>query len=156
MKKKLKNTRNLTVKNHLDNIIRRNNKELIRSVDRAENVTVTALRTAVTVAGALYNQKIVIEKVNALNDATNQMIEGTSKMLHEQGVAVQKQATEAAISPDTLKNAFSETLQALDDINNYKSEALPRMKATIDTFNELAEVGEKRIQELERAGMLQK
>ena len=41
-------------------LIRRNNKELIRSVDRAQNVTVTALRTAVTVAGALYNQKIVL------------------------------------------------------------------------------------------------
>ena len=133
-------------------LIRRNNKELIRSVDRAQNVTVTALRTAVTVAGALYNQKIVLEKVNMLNATTNQMIESTSKMLHKQGVEVQKQATEASISPETLKTAFDETLQALDDINAYKKEALPRMKETIDTFNELAEVGEKKIQELEKSG----
>ena len=35
-------------------IIRKNNRELIRSVERAQNVTVSALRTAVTVAGALY------------------------------------------------------------------------------------------------------
>jgi len=133
-------------------LIRRNNKELIRSVDRAQNVTVTALRTAVTVAGALYNQKIVLEKVNMLNATTNQMIESTSKMLHKQGVEVQKQATEASISPETLKTAFDETLQALDDINAYKKEALPRMKETINTFNELAEVGEKKIQELEKSG----
>jgi len=135
-------------------LIRRNNKELIRSVDRAQNVTVTALRTAVTVAGALYNQKIVIEKVNALNATTNQMIESTSKMLHEQGVAIQQQASEASISPETLKSAFAETLQALDDINSYKKEALPRMKETINTFNELAVTGEEKIQELEKAGML--
>ena len=44
-------------------VIRRNNLELIRAVSRAENVTVAALRTAVTVAGALYHQKIVLEKV---------------------------------------------------------------------------------------------
>lgn len=44
-------------------IVRRNNKELIRAVDRAKHVTVSALRTAVTVASALYNQKIVLDKV---------------------------------------------------------------------------------------------
>ena len=87
-----------------------------------------------------------------LNATTNQMIESTSKMLHKQGVEVQKQATEASISPETLKTAFDETLQALDDINTYKKEALPRMKETINTFNELAEVGEKKIQELEKSG----
>jgi len=135
-------------------IIRRNNKELIRSVDRAQNVTVTALRTAVTVAGALYNQKIVLEKINALNDVTNKMLESTSKMLHEQGVAIQRQASEASISPETLKNAFAETLTALEDISKYKQEALPRMRETIETFNELAVQGEAKIQEMERSGLL--
>ena len=47
-------------------IIRRNNLELIRSVERAKTVTVSALRVAVTVASALYHQKIVLEKVNLL------------------------------------------------------------------------------------------
>ncbi|MBO6132888.1 MAG: toxic anion resistance protein, partial [Lachnospiraceae bacterium] len=79
-------------------VIRKNNSELIRSVDRAKTVTVSSLRVAVTIAGALYNQKIVLEKVNLLNSATNQMISATSKMLKEQGVAVQKQAVEANLS----------------------------------------------------------
>ena len=131
-------------------IIRRNNKELIRSVERAQNVTVTALRTAVTVAKALYDQKIVLEKVNALNDTTNRMILSTSHMLHEQGVEVQKQATEASISPDTLKTAFSETLAALDDLSKYRQEALPRMRQTIEAFQEMAQEGEEQIAKLER------
>lgn len=135
-------------------LIRRNNKELIRSVDRAQNVTVTALRTAVTVAGALYNQKIVLEKVTALNDTTNKMLESTAKMLHTQGVAIQKQASETAISVDTLKSAFNETLQALDDISAYKKEALPRMRETIHAFNELAATGEARISQMENSGLL--
>jgi uncharacterized protein YaaN involved in tellurite resistance len=45
-------------------VIRKNNLELIRAVDRAESVTVAALRTAVTVAGALYNQRIVLEPMS--------------------------------------------------------------------------------------------
>ena len=52
-------------------VIRKNNYELIRSVNRAQTVTIAALNVAVTVAGALYNQKIVLEKVKTLNQATN-------------------------------------------------------------------------------------
>ncbi len=132
-------------------IIRKNNRELIRSVDRAQNVTVSALRTAVTVAGALYNQKIVLDKVNAVNKATNDMIESTSKMLRQQGVEIQKQATEAALSPDVLQASFAEALGALDDINNYRQQALPMMKDTIDKFAALADEGERKIQELEKS-----
>lgn len=131
-------------------IIRRNNKELIRSVERAQNVTVTALRTAVTVAGALYNQKIVLEKVNSLNETTNKMLETTATMLHTQGVEIQKQATETAITAETLKTVFAETLQALDDISAYRQEALPQMKETIATFQELATTGEAQIQKMEK------
>ena len=126
-------------------IIRRNNKELIRSVDRAKLVTVSALRTAVTVAGALYDQKIVLEKVNALNAETNRMIEATSTLLREQGAEIHKQAEESGVSVETLRNSFNDCMQALEDISTYKQEALPRLKANIEEFRALAEEGEKRI-----------
>ena len=131
------------------NIIRRNNLELMRAVDRAENVTVSALRVAVTVASALYNQKIVLEKVNTLNATTNQMITATSHMLKEQGAAIQKNATEANIDVATLKESFAETIQALEDISNYKQEALPRIKQTIAEFQAIADEGQKHIDRLE-------
>jgi len=131
-------------------IIRKNNQELIRAVDRAETVTVSALRVAVTVAGALYNQKIVLEKVQMLNETTNQMISATSKMLKEQGTAIQKQASEANISVDTLKEAFAETISALDDISTYKQNALPQMQQSIQDFRQLAEEGEKQLENMEK------
>ncbi len=130
-------------------IVRRNNKELIRAVERAENVTVSALKIAVTVASALYNQKIVLEKVNAVNEATNKLIGATSKMLKEQGASIQQQAMESSISVDTLKDAFANTFEALDAVSNYKTKALPQMKNTIQQFRELADEGEKRIQRME-------
>ena len=133
-------------------VIRRNNNELIRAVDRAETVTVSSLRTAVTVAGALYNQRIVLEKVNLLNESTNRMIASTAEMLKTQGVEIQKQASEAMISTDTLKKSFEDTLQAMSDISSYKTEALPRIRQTIEEFKELADMGEKKLQQMEEAG----
>ena len=130
-------------------VIRRNNKELIRGVDRAKNVTISALRTATIVASALYNQKIVLKKIDLLNKTTNDLISGTSKMLKEQGAEIQKQSIEANISIDTLKIAFSDTLEALNAISTYKQEALPKLKETIIQFKELADLGEKQISKLE-------
>lgn len=137
-------------------VIRKNNGELIRSVDRAKTVTISSLRTAVTVAGALYDQKIVLEKINTLNAATNNMIAGTSRMLKDQGVEIQRQAVEANISPDTLKQAFAEAISALDDIYEYRQKALPSMKATIEEFRTIAEEGEKQIQRIEKREELTK
>ena len=135
-------------------MIRRNNRELIRSVDRARTVTVTALRTAVMVAGALYNQKIVLDKVTALNSCTNQMIESVSVLLKEQGVAIQKQASETAINIETFQAAFSNMTQALDDISTYRQNALPMMRDTIDKFTAMAEEGEAVIQRMEKRSAL--
>jgi len=131
------------------NIIRRNNLELARAVDRAESVTVSSLRVAATVAGALYNQRIVLEKVDTLNAATNEMITATSRMLKEQGAAIQVKASEANISADTLKQSFADTMQALEDISTYKQQALPRIKQTIAEFQAIADEGQKRVDQLE-------
>ena len=133
-------------------VIRRNNNELVRAVERAKTVTVSSLRTAVTVAGALYNQKLVLEKVNLLNQSTNNMIAATSNMLKTQGVEIQKNASEAMISTETLRKSFADTLQALDDISSYKLEALPRMRQTIEEFRQLADEGTKKLDQMEEAG----
>lgn len=130
-------------------VIKRNNRELIRGVDRAKTVTVTALRTAVMVASALYNQKIVLKKIEILNETTSNIISSTGKMLKEQGAEVQKQATEANINPDSLKQAFQDAISALEDISTFKAQALPKMHETINQFRELAETGEKEIARLE-------
>ncbi len=137
-------------------VIRKNNYELIRSVNRAQTVTIAALNVAVTVAGALYNQKIVLEKVKALNQATNSMIDATSRMLNTQGTEIQKQAMDSNLDVETLKHAFMETFQALDSINQYKQKALPQMKETIAEFRQLAEEGEQVIQKMEESEIMRR
>ena len=131
------------------NVIRRNNKELIRGVNRAKNVTVSALRTGVMVASALYDQKIVMDKITILNETTENIIQSTSHMLKEQGSQIQKQSADTMISPEVLKAAFSEALQAINDVNQYKVQALPQMKETINMFSDMADEGQKVVEKIE-------
>lgn len=135
-------------------VVMRNNKELIRGVDRAKNVTVSALKIAVTVASALYNQKIVLKKIELLNQTTDNLISSTSKLLKTQGADIHKQALQTSISVDTMKQAFSDVLSALDSIAVYKQEALPRMRDSIEQFRQLADTGEQQIQRLEKGHKL--
>jgi uncharacterized protein YaaN involved in tellurite resistance len=135
-------------------VVRRNNKELIRGVERAKTVTISAMKIAAIVASALYNQKIVLKKIELLNETTNELISGTSRMLKEQGAEIHKQSMEANISVETLKTSFADVMSAMDAISSYKQEALPKMKATIDQFRELAEKGEQQIQRLEQGNRL--
>ena len=131
-------------------VVIRNNKELIRGVERAKNVTISALKISVTVASALYNQKIVLKKIQLLNETTNNIISSTSKMLKEQGWEIHKQAIESNISVETLKTAFEDVISTLESISTYKQSALPQMKITINQFRELVEEGEQQIQKLEK------
>ena len=131
------------------NVIRRNNKELIRGVNRAKNVTVSALRTGVMVASALYDQKIVMDKINILNQTTENIIQSTSHMLKEQGSEIQKHSAETMISPEVLKQSFAEALQAIEDVSTYKTQALPQMKETIEMFSDMAQDGQKVVEKIE-------
>ena len=131
------------------NVIRRNNKELIRGVNRAKTVTVTALRTGVMVASALYDQKIVMDKINILNETTGNIIESTSHMLRDQGAEIQKSSAEAMISPEVLQSSFAEALAAIEEVSAYKEQALPRMKETIQMFSNMADEGQKVVNKIE-------
>ncbi len=117
-------------------LIRKNNIELIKGVDRATTTTVAALRTAVIVAQALANQRLVLNQVTALSTTTSQMIESTSKLLATQSVTINEQASSAAIGIDRLQAAFTNIYQAMDAIDAFKVQALNSMQVTIDTLNE--------------------
>lgn len=131
-------------------LIIRNNKELIKGVDRAVNVTVSALTIAVTVAMALANQKIVLDKVGAVNKTTSRLIEQTANQLRTQGVAIQKQATESQLNIDSLAKAFGDIRMALDDIGKFRREALPKMAQNILKMEELSDAAEEQIRKLEQ------
>ena len=115
-------------------LVRKNNLELIKGVDRATTTTVSALRTAVIVAQALANQKLVLDQITALNTTTANLIESTSQLLATQGVAIQKQSAESTIGIQSLQRSFDNVYQAMDSIDTFKVAALDSMKQTIGTL----------------------
>ena len=132
-------------------IIMRNNKELVRGVDRAINVTISALQVAVTVALALTNQKIVLDKINALSQTTSDLIAGTAATLKTQGTAIHTQASQSMLQMDSLKSAFADITSAMDEISRFRREALPKMAESILEFDQLTAQGEAAIERMEQA-----
>lgn len=136
-------------------VIIRNNRELMRGVDRAINVTVSALTVAVTVAMAMANQRLVLDRVEALNSTTSQLIGGTAKALRQQGVDIQKRASGAMLDMQVLEEAFSEVMGAIDDLSNYRQEALPRLDEQIERLATLAKQGNASIERLQEGNASQ-
>src|SRR3546814_15836643 len=95
----------VTVQGYLAlDLVKKNNVELVKGVDRASTTTVSALRTAVTVAQALTNQKLVLEQITALNTTTANMIDSTGEMLKTQTAPINEQAASRTIPMDTLNS----------------------------------------------------
>ena len=132
-------------------MIVRNNKELVRGVSRAENVTVSALQVAVTLALALANQKIVLEKVQAISATTSDLIADTAARLKQQGAEIHKQAAGTQLDMEALRRAFGDIRSALEDISRYRREALPKMAERIVTMDKLAAESEQTIRKMEHA-----
>lgn len=116
-------------------LIRKTNLELVKGVKRATTTTLAALRTAVMVAQALNNQKLVLDQVTALNTTTGNAIEATSAMLKQQTAAVHRQATSGAIEIDKLKAAFQNIYDTMDLVADFKTRALDNMGKTVEALS---------------------
>jgi len=130
----------VTVQGYLAlDLVKKNNVELVKGVDRASTTTVAALRTAVTVAQALVGQKLVLDQITALNTTTANIIDSTGTMLKEQTARIHEQAASATIPVETLQRAFQNIYDTMDNIDTFKLKALDSMKQTVDTLSKEVE-----------------
>ena len=126
----------VTVQGYLAlDLVKKNNVELVKGVDRASTTTVSALRTAVTVAQALTNQKLVLEQITALNTTTANIIDSTGKLLKSQTAQIHEQAASATIPLETLQRAFQNIYDTMDAIDVFKLKALDSMKVTVGALS---------------------
>ncbi len=95
----------------------------------------SALRTAVIVAQALANQKLVLDQITALNTTTGNLIESTSELLRTQSAQIGEQAATSTISLEQLQTAFNNVYATMDQIDSYKLQALDNMKKTVDALS---------------------
>ncbi|MBZ6378311.1 toxic anion resistance protein [Pacificimonas aurantium] len=127
----------VTVQGYLAlDLVKKNNVELMKGVDRASTTTVSALRTGVTVAQAMTNQKLVLDQITALNTTTAGVIDSTGEMLRSQTGEIHRQAASSTIPLETLKRAFENVYATMDEIDEFKQNALGSMKQTVDLLEE--------------------
>ena len=127
-----------------------NNKELVRGVNRCKSVTYPALLIGITAAQALANQKIVLNKIQALDEIGNRSIAFNANLLKTQGVEIHKLAASAQLSDAGLAQAMKDAIQALNDVEQFRIKALDQMGSAIRERDSLTTQGEKAIQQIER------
>ena len=116
-------------------IVKKNNVELVKGVDRASTTTVSALRTAVTVSEAMTNQRLVLGQITALNSTTAGIIDSTGKLLREQTGKIHEQAAASTIPLETLQRAFQNIYDTMDEVDAFKLRALDSMKQTVNVLS---------------------
>lgn len=136
-------------------LVKKNNVELVKGVDRASTTTVAALRTAVTVAQAMANQRLVLEQVTALNATTAGIIDSTGTLLREQTGRIHEQAASSTIPLETLQRAFQNIYDTMDNIDTFKLKALDSMKQTVTTLSAEVEKSKGYIARAEGANQAQ-
>jgi uncharacterized protein YaaN involved in tellurite resistance len=121
----------------VSDIIRRANEELIRSTDRTLNVSAKALQTAAALQVALAHQEKQMAAVKATNDMTVELLKSTAEKAKTQGVQVVKDANDVSGMIEGLKQAFGDTIEAMNLLDAYKQEALPAMKNNVELLDDL-------------------
>lgn len=116
-------------------LVKKNNVELIKGVERARTTTVTALRTAIIVAEALTNQKLVLDQIDAVNATTNKLIGSVGEMLKQNTARVHEQAASSGVSTETLQKAFDDIYSTMDAIDTFKAQANTAMESTISNLS---------------------
>ena len=146
----------VTVQGYLAlDLVKKNNVELVKGVDRASTTTVAALRTGVTVAQALVGQKLVLEQITALNTTTANIIDSTGEMLKNQSAQIHQQAAAATIPLETLRRAFQNIYSTMDAIDTFKLQALDSMKTTVNLLTDEVEKSRGYIARAEGAAQAQ-
>ena len=126
----------VTVQGYLAlDLVKKNNVELVKGVDRASTTTVGALRTAVTVAQAMTNQRLVLQQITSLNETTAGIIDSTGKLLRDNTAKIHEQAAASTIPLETLQRAFQNIYDTMDAVDTFKVKALANMKQTVDVLS---------------------
>ncbi|MFD7086249.1 toxic anion resistance protein [Streptomyces sp. NPDC059896] len=136
-------------------VVRRNNEELIKGVDRAATTTVSALRIAVMLASALDNQRKVTEQVNVLRSTTEDLIRGNAEMLATQSGEIQRIAADPAVGAETLRSAFQQIYRTLDAIDTYKIQATESMATTVESLTAELRTASTHLERTRSAGALE-
>ncbi|MEV6238413.1 toxic anion resistance protein [Lentzea sp. NPDC051838] len=116
-------------------VVRRNNDELIKGIERAVSTTVTALRIGVAVAAALAGQREVIDQVDAVRGLTDSILRSNATLMSLQGQDIQRIAATPAVGIEAVRTSFDQIYAAIDAIDTFKARAADSMSSTVTALD---------------------
>ncbi len=131
-------------------VLIKTNEELVRGVDRALKHTMVALGIATSLAIALARQKKILKALQSSKEMTEKMILDVAEQLETQGVQVLSQASDPFIQVEVMKMAFTKSLNALDNVSTYRSNALESMKTGCAELKNMTAEMDKNIARIEQ------
>ncbi|GAB3895600.1 toxic anion resistance protein [Kibdelosporangium lantanae] len=117
-------------------LLRRNNDELIRGVERAVTTTVSALRLALVISGALAHQRDVLAEIDSLQSTTDGLVRSNSDLLATQAADIRRASSDPAVGVQTIQASFDQIFQAIDTIDDYRARAVEAMATTVSTLSD--------------------
>src|SRR3546814_11854298 len=114
----------VTVQGYLAlDLVKKNNVELVKGVDRASTTTVAELRTAVTVAQALTSQRLELDQITALNTTPAGIIDSNCKLLTRQTSTNHEHTSASPIPVQTHQPPFQNTSNTIATTQQSKHHA---------------------------------
>lgn len=107
-------------------IIRRNNKEIIRNIEKIKNITIEALNTAVIVAKSIYNQKLVLKGLDKLKMKTQDLMVGTGKIINND-----IDANSSNDKLELMKVMFNNILTTIEEADEQNKKSIPESELKI-------------------------
>ena len=118
-------------------VIQKNNKELLRGVQRCQMVALPALNTSITMASALADQKNVHDTVGAINQTAEEMLNNVSTMVSSQSQQIQKSAQSETIKRKSIMDNYKKIEDALKKTSEYRLQAHAALKKDNEKMEEL-------------------
>ncbi|MEU4522138.1 toxic anion resistance protein [Amycolatopsis sp. NPDC024027] len=116
-------------------LVRKNNDELIRGVERAVSTTVAALRVALLVSGALASQRDVLDEVAALRATTDGLIRANTELLDLQSAEIRRASSDPAVATETIRQSFDRIYASIDAIDGFRADAVAAMATTVESLS---------------------
>jgi uncharacterized protein YaaN involved in tellurite resistance len=108
-------------------VVRKTGRELMNGCSRVATTGMSALAVAQTVARATGNQVEVMDMLNSVGGTIGKLIQQTGEQLNQHVTATTEFAKNPMLGVDEIKKMFDQTYQAMDAMDNFRSEAITVM-----------------------------
>lgn len=108
-------------------VLKKTGREMMNGCSRVATTGMSALAVAQTVARATGNQVQVMEMLQGVNNTIGDLITQSGKQLNQHVEATGQFASNPMLGIEKIKEMFDQTYQAMDAMDNFRSQAIAAM-----------------------------